>query len=190
LDAQLQFQPQFDRAAFESFAELAPQFARVSRDVLEETSPNLARLDDALARQALEGTTQGLSDDERDMFRDEFKALVGNQVNSGIGADFVARNLLREDLNARRFNQNLGLSLQNKVPISQAFQQPSQFQVASGFQPAFNTAQMGQQSFMAASRPFVNFGPSGFDRFATVAGGVGGLMQGAGSMMRRPRTPL
>ena len=182
LQAQLEFQPEFDRATFESFQELSPQFAQVSQDVLEQFSPQQAALPEALAEQALVGSEQGLPDELREEFKDTFKSLVGSNVESGIGADFVARNLLEQDLAFRQFNQNLALSLQNKVPITTAFQQPSQFQVANAFQPAFNTAQAGQTSFIGASRPFVNFGRSGFDNFATVAGGVGGLLQGVGSL--------
>lgn len=182
LQAQLEFQPQFDQAQLESFRQLGPQFAQVSRDVLEQFSPTLASLDEELAKQALQLSETGLSESARDLFRDEFKSLVGNQVNSGIGADFISSGLVRANEEARNFGRNLGLSLQGKVPISQAFQQPSNFQVASGFQPAFATNTGAFSSvFSGAGRPLGY--STGADRFAQISGGVGGLFQGIGSLI-------
>jgi hypothetical protein len=183
LAAQLEFQPQFDQAAFESFQELAPQFARVSRQVLEETTPTLASLDEELAKQALEQSTVGLSQEERDIFKEQFKSLTGTQVSSGLGGEFVGRNLALANLQARQAGQNLALSLQGKVPVSQAFQQPAQFQVASAFQPAFGTqAQTFGSVFAGAGRP-LGF-ETGIQRFGQIAGGIGGLLQGVGSLGR------
>lgn len=180
LESQLEFQPQFDRATLESFRELGPEFARVTRGVLEEFSPTLASLDENLAKQALELSETGLSESARDLFREEFKALAGNQVSSGLGADFVARNLVRENLAAQNLGRNLALSLQGKVPVSTAFQQPSSFQVANAFQPAFATDVGGFSSvFSGAGRPLGI--ETGAQRFGQIAGGIGGLFQGIGS---------
>jgi hypothetical protein len=180
LQAQLEFQPQFDQATFDSFEALAPDFARVNQQVLEEFSPQQAALGEALATQALEGSEQGLPDDLRAQFLDDFKALAGNQVNAPIGGDFVAKNLLGEDLAFRQFNQNLGLSLSGKVPISTAFQQPSQFQVANQFGNAFNTISNNTNQFNAlnTTRTGSTYNPLGTT--ASIFGGAGGLLTGGG----------
>lgn len=183
LETQLQFQPQFDRATFQSFAELAPEFARVQREALEATSPNLAALDEELAKQALSASQEGLPEELRENFRNTFVSLVGDP-RSGIGADFVSKQLLEQDLAFRQAAQNLGLSLQGKVPVTQAFQQPSSFQVANAFQPAFNTAQQGQLGFIQGSRPLLGQRQTTTEGVAEILGGVGGLLQGGSSFFK------
>lgn len=176
LEAQLQYQPQFDQADFESFANLGPEYARISREVLNAYSPNLASLDEELSKQALQLSSQGLSDQERELYRDEFKSLIGNQVGSGVGADFIGKNLIAQNLQAKQFGQNLGLSLQGKVPISQAYQQPSSFQVGNSFAPNFATQSATFGSiFSGAGKPIATQGPD-------YLGGAGGALQGIGAL--------
>jgi len=182
LETQLRFQPEFDRATFESFQELGPEFARVARETLSSFAPTLASLDEELSQQALELSEQGLSESARDLFREEFKALAGNQVNSGLGADFVARNLVREQLAAQQQGRNLGLAIQGKVSVQTAFQQPSQFQVANAFQPAFGTQTAGFGSvFSGAGRPQQVQKPDFLGAAGGILQGVGGIAQGVGS---------
>lgn len=180
LQTQLQYQPEFDQATFDAFQRFGPQYAEVARNVLEQYSPNLASLDEKLAQQALNLSEQGLTEQAKNLYRDEFKSLLGNQAASGIGADFIGRNLVREQLAAQAQGQNLGLAIQGKVPISQAFQQPSQFQVASGFLPSYQTSVGGFSNiYSGAGRPLGY--ETGSKRLANILGGVGGLFQGIGS---------
>lgn len=175
LQAQLQYQPAFDQQALDSFRELGPQYAQISRDVLNQYSPNLAALDETLAKQALDMSQNGLSQSAQDMFKNQFKSLVGDQANSGIGANFIAKNLLQQNLAYQSEGRNLGLSLQGKVPISQPYSQPS-FNVAQGFAPAFgqNTAAYGSV-FSGAGRPQIMQRPD-------YLGAAGGFLQGVGSI--------
>jgi hypothetical protein len=142
---------------------------------LEEFAPTLASLDEELSKQALDLSRTGLTEDAKDLFRNEFKALAGNQVSSGIGADFVARNLVREQLGQQQLGRNLGLSLQGKVPVGQAFQQPG-FNVAGGFAPSFATQTSGFGSiYQGAMRPIATQGND-------ILGGVGAAFQGLGAL--------
>lgn len=189
LEAQLQYQPEFDRATLESFRELAPQYADIARQTMERFSPTLASLDESLAKQALTMSQEGLSAEEQDFYKRQFKDLVGEQASSGLGASFVAKNLLGQDIARRDLGRNLALSLQGKVPVSQAFQNPSSYQVANAFQPAYGTQMSGFGSvFSGAGRPLGY--ETGADRFATIAGGVGGLMQGAASLIKKSSAAL
>ena len=182
LETQLKYQPEFDRETLRSFQELGPQYAQVARETLEQFSPTLAGLDEELAKQSLQMSQQGLSAEEEDFFKRQFKDLVGEQASSGLGASFVARNLLSQDIARRDVGRNLGLSLQGKVPIAQAVQQPSSFQVANAFQPSFGTQMSGFGSvFSGAGRPLGY--ETGTQRFANIMGGVGGGLQGVGSLM-------
>lgn len=177
----LQYQPLFDQAQFDTYAQLAPEYARVARETMAAYSPTLASLDENLAQQALNMSQNGLSDSARNMYRDQFKSLVGNQVNSGLGADFIGKNLLEQDMNYRLQGQNLGLSLQGKVPITQAFQPASSFNVGQGFGNTFAN-QLGAYGsvYSGAGRPnFATSNPLG--TFSNLLGGVGGLMTGIGT---------
>jgi hypothetical protein len=180
LKAQLEFQPEFDQATFDSFAALAPEFARVTQEVLEQFSPEQAALPELLAKQAAQGAEEGLPDELKEQFKDTFKSLVGNQVNSGVGANAIAKNLLGEDLAFRQFNQNLGLALQNKVPITTAFQNPSSFQVASTLPGIFGTASNTFGSvFSGAGRPIQQQQGGGA---SSILGGIGGALTGFGGL--------
>lgn len=170
LAAQLQYQPQFDAATFRSFQELAPQYAQVSQDVLNQFSPNQAALGEELAAQALQRSQEGLTTAEEDMFKNTFKSLVGNQVNAPIGADWIAKNLLEQDMAAKQYGQNLGLSLSGKVPLSTAYQQPSAYQVAPSFGQAFGTQTAGQNAYIDAQAKMTQFSPG--PDYLTAAGNV------------------
>lgn len=189
LEAQLEFQPQFDQATFDSFQEFAPQYAGVNQQVLEQFSPNQAALGEQLAQQALDGAENGLPDDLRQAYLNDFKALAGNQVNAPIGGDFVGQNLLQQDLGYRQFNQNLGLSLAGRAPISQAYQQPSQFQTANQFGQAFNTISNNTNQSNALNRTQTSNSFDPFSSFSQVAGGVGGLLTGASGFFPQSSTP-
>lgn len=181
LASQLEYQPQFDQQAFESFSELAPQYAQVSQDVLEEYNPNQTALTEDLAAQFLEGSQQGLPDDLKAEFLNTFKANVFDP-SSPVGASAVAKNLMMEDLAFRQFNQNAGLSFLGRAPVTQAYQNPSQFQVGNSFGQAFSTGTQGQNAFIAGSRPLgFTQGQTTADAFSQYAGGLGGLMSGFGS---------
>lgn len=181
LAAQLAYQPQFDQASFDAFAQLAPEYARINQQVLEQYQPTQAALGEQLAKQALDGSVNGLPTDLRNQYLNDYKALVTPNLGSGLAANYVANNLLGQDLAYRQYNQNLGLSLQNKVPISTAFQNPSQFQVANSFQSAFDTAQSGQNAFIGGSRPFTIQQPDRLGQIGQILGGVGGAFTGIGA---------
>lgn len=179
LQSQLQYQPQFDQATFQSFQDLAPQYAQVTQDVLNQFSPNQAGLGEALAGQALQGSQNGLPDALKQQYLDQFKALAGENVFSGSGADFVAKNLLGEDLAYRQFNQNLGLSLSGKVPLTQAYQNPSAFQVSQGFGNTFDVMNSAYGSvYNGAGRPMQVQRPDYMTGIGNVLGGIGKIGTG------------
>lgn len=175
LQSQLQYQPQFDQATFDSYASLAPEYARVTDEVMKQYSPNQAALGEALAGQALQGAQAGLPDALKQQYLDQFKALAGENVFSGSGADFVSKNLLGEDLAYRQYNQNLGLSLSGKVPLTQAFQNPTQFQVSQGFGDTYSNMMNAYGSvYSGAGRPMTVDKPN----YMT---GIGNVVQGLGT---------
>lgn len=181
LQSQLQYQPQFDQATFDSFQALAPEYARVSQEVLSQYSPNQAGLGEALAGQALQGSQNGLPDALKQQYLDQFKALAGDNVFSGSGADFVSKNLLGEDLAYRQFNQNLGLSLSGKVPLSQAYQNPSAFQVTQGFGDTYSNMMNAYGSvYNGAGRPMQVNRPDYMTGIGNVLGGLGKVATGGG----------
>lgn len=157
--------------------ELAQRYAQplgqAIRDAQFAINPEISNLQVSLANQAMEGSEQGLSADDINFYNERMNAQLGNQVNSGLGAQYVARNLL--DLQLARQDQfrNLGLSLSGFQPIAQP-QSPGFTNYSGGFTPgqAINAQTSNYASQLSYGRPMLT--PN--DEFSRIAGGVGGAL--------------
>lgn len=186
------FQAQLDYAPKEAAqqVQLAEQYAyplgQAMREAQRGIAPEITNLQDELARQAFEGSRLGLSEQLKNLYRDEFKALAGENVNAGLGADFVSKNLLDRDLAYRQYNQNLGLSLAGLQPIAQPFAPnvTSQLQgINAGQALNYTAGNYGAQ--LGFGRPFLMSGresqvPQYIAAMGGLLSGIGGL-RGAGS---------
>lgn len=179
MQAQLNFAPQEAAQQLQLLQQYGAPLGQALRNAQEATNPGITGLQDSLVQQARSGAENGLTDQLKNLYADQFKALAGANVNAGSGADYVGKNLLQQDLSYRQFNQNLGLSLAGMQPIAQPFaptttNQMSQFSPgqALGFNQGIYGTQMGYykpQMFQQQS-PFVN-------TLGAVAGGLQGLGQ-------------
>ena len=151
--ANLEYQPQIDQQQFDSYQTLAPQYAQLNQDVMQQFQPNQFALGEQLASDASNMAQNGLSADEMGLYKDQYKSMMGNQVNSPVGASFIGKNLMEQQMQAKQQGRNMGLSLSGKMPITQAQQPQSQFQVAPSFGQAFQTQTQGYGSNVAAARP-------------------------------------
>lgn len=103
--------------------QLAEQFAQPLGEAYlaaqKAMYPETTAIQEAYAQQALQGSTQGLSDAERRDYMDYFNANLGSNAGSGIGANYVANNLTQLDLQRKDYYRNLGLSLAGRSPLAQ-----------------------------------------------------------------------
>lgn len=126
-NAQLQYQPAFEQQNLDLIKQYAPQYKAV-QDALY---PELGQLDTSLTKQAAEGISGDLPDYMKQKYQDQFRAEIGDQNGSGIGADYVSRNMLAAGQQYQQYNQNLALTLTGRQPLYQANQ----------MQPAYNATQ-------------------------------------------------
>lgn len=181
-DAMSVYQPQFNQLALSDLQQFGPEFAQSYKDMFSSVSPNQAQLPEELSRQALQMSQEGLSQEERDMYLNQFKSLTGNQVNAPIGAADISRSLLQQNLMAKQQGQNLGLGLASGVPsFGAAYQPQSGFNVGSAFSPIFANAgavygETGQSTSTTTTTP------SALQMGTSILGGAAGLMSGMGAI--------
>lgn len=125
LSAQQQYGPQFEQINYDTQAKFAPQYQALQQSL----NPELTALTKQLTQQATAGAqNDGLPDYMRNQYLDQFRAEAGTNNGSGIGADYVSRNLLNQAQTYKQYNQNLGLSLTGQQPLYQATQAGQQAQ--------------------------------------------------------------
>lgn len=113
---QLQWSPQFEQQNLQMAQQYGPQY-KALQDALY---PELSKLDTSLTNQAAAGISSDLPDYLKQQYQDQFRAEVGDQNGSGIGADYVSRNMLAAGEAYKQNNQNLALTLTGRQPLYQA----------------------------------------------------------------------
>lgn len=181
LQAQLQYQPQFDQAQLDSFTKLAPQYTAAYDAINKQYYPNTYGLQEQLAKTAAEASnaTQ-IPDWMAQQYRDQRNAQLGTNVNSPIGADYISRGLIDQAQQYRQYYQNMGLSLAGRQPLTSTQYQPSSFNVADQFAQNYNTQMGGYGSYASASRP--QLGQAGTPNWVAALGATGGAMTGLGAL--------
>lgn len=111
----------------------APLEARQQLDLLNQYGPELSDyysqeqqrltpytygLQENLAKVAQDNMMGGIPDALRSSYIDQYRAEVGQNAGSPIGADYVSNNLARTAQDYNQYYQGLGLSLINKIPAT------------------------------------------------------------------------
>ena len=126
-NAQLEYQPKFEQQNLQLTQQYAPQYKAI-QDALY---PELAELDKSLTEMAKTGMNADLPDYLKQGYLDQFRAEVGENNASGIGADYVSRRMMAAGEDYRNNFRNLGLTLTGRQPLYQS----------TSFQPAYNATQ-------------------------------------------------
>lgn len=179
--AQLDFAPREAAQQVALMQQYAQPLGQAMRDAQRTVNPEITALQDQLSAQALSGATGGIPEDLKQQYADQFRALVGDQVSSGLGADFVAKNLMQQDLAFRQFNQNLGLSLAGMQPVAQPFAPniTNQLQgINAGQALGYTSGNYGAQ--LGFSRPFMM--PGRESQVPQYISSIGSLFRGAGDL--------
>lgn len=181
LQAQLQYQPQFDQANYESFAKLAPQYTAAYDAISKQYYPNTYGLQEQLAKTASEASNATeIPDWMAQQYRNNVNAQLGTNVNAPIGADYVSRGLIDQAQQYRQYYQNLGLSLAGRQPLTSPQYQQSGFNVADQFAPSYNTQMQGYGAYAQASRPMAI--QQGTPNWMGALQAGGQILSGLGSM--------
>lgn len=182
LKAQLDFQPQFDQAQFDSAAKLGPQYAQLLDSVNKQFNPNTAALQETLAGQALQGSTATqIPDYMKQQYLNQVNAQLGNNVNAPIGADYVSRGLINQAEGYRQYYQNLGLSLAGRQPLASNAQTPqSNFDVAGNTNANYGNVLAGYNAYNNATRPITT--QKGTPNWVAALGAAGNVAGALGGM--------
>ena len=111
---------------------MVKRFAPQYKQIQDALYPELANLDKTLTNQAQAGIESDMPEYMRQQYQDQFRAEVGGNAGSGIGADYVSRNMIAAGQQYKQSNQNLALSLTGRQALYQA--------TPGGYQQNFNAA--------------------------------------------------
>lgn len=154
-EAQMAYAPQLAQQQVSLAQQYAQPYGQAIQTAQAAMNPETAALQEQMAGQASEGMEQGLSPQEREMYRDTYAANLGTNAGSGIGADYMSTGMLQQEMARKDYYRNLGLSVAQRQPLAQP-QTPQTPNWMGGYQPAqamnYNANTYG--SFAQAGRPF------------------------------------
>ena len=145
--------------------------------------PQTTALQEKLATAASQGMDSGLPDWAKQTYQDTFRAQLGENALSGIGADYMSRGMMQQEKDWRDYYNNLGLSVAGRQPLSS----PGQAQTSdymSQFTPnsvmKYNAQNYGNYSNAYANMYNTNsqmqqFQDNRFDQYLN--SGIGGVSQ-------------
>ena len=136
--APLEAQQQVDMAT-----QYALPLAQAYKQANDALDPNTAGLQEQLAAQAGQGMTAGLSDAERQQYTSDLGAQLGSNAGSGIGADYMSRNMLMQQQQRQDYWRNLGLSVAGRQPLTTA-QPVNSLNYMQNYTPTANANFVGQ----------------------------------------------
>lgn len=181
LKAQLDYQPKFDEAQYQSMATLAPKYASLVDQINRAYYPQTSGLQETLAGQAMQGATATqIPDYMRRQYQDTMNAQLGVNANAPIGADYVSRGLINQAEGYRQYYQNLGLSLAGRQPLTGANVPQSNFDVAGNTNANYGNMLQGYGMYQQAARPITL--QQGTPNWIAGLQAGGSVLQGLGSL--------
>jgi len=101
---------------------LAKQYAQPMGEALKTSQEAMYPTETAITQQAGEQALAGMQSSElpswaKQKYLDEYRANLGTNAGSGIGADYTSRNLLEQGKSWQDYYRNLGLSIAGRQPI-------------------------------------------------------------------------
>ena len=118
-DAQMEYEPQLVQQQLELLQQYGTQFGEATKATQESLYPETSAIQEQLANQALDGSQQGLTDEEMQQYRDLYAAELGTNAGSGVGANYMGSSLVQANQQRKDYYRNLGLSLAGRQPLAQ-----------------------------------------------------------------------
>lgn len=176
---QKEYGPQEARLGIDLLNQYGPELTQYYTDQQKELTPYTYGLQEQLAQIASEGSQAGIPDRLKSGYLDQYRAEIGPNAGSPIGADYVSNNLARTSEDYNRYYQGLGLSLINKIPVQANSAATPQFgNTAGGLQGAlgYNSANYGNYAQAFTNQPYIQdtAGRGGVD-FGGLLGSVGSI---------------
>lgn len=183
-EAQLKYAPIEAQQQVDLAQQYAVPLAQAYQSAQEKLYPGTSSLQEGLVNTAKEGMTAGVPQGMKDQYRSDLLAQLGENAKSGIGADYVSRNLINQQQQYNQYYQNLGLSLAGRQPLVNPTT-PSFTNQAGNYTPGqglqYTAGNYG--TFAAASRPMTSQNQAGTPNWYLGMNAAGNLLQGVGSMI-------
>jgi len=182
-EAQMKYAPLEAQQQVELAQQYAQPLAQAYQQAQETLYPGTSALQESLVSQAQQGMTAQVPQGMRDQYRSDLLAQLGTNASSGVGADYVSRNLINQQQQYNQYYQNLGLSLAGRQPLvnpstPQTTSQLGSYSAGQGLQ--YSAGNYG--TFAGASRPIVTQNQQGTPNWAVGLNAGGNLLQGLGQM--------
>lgn len=177
--AQLEFAPQEAQQQLQLAQQYALPYAEIAKQAQSALYPETSALQEELAAQARQGLNEGAPQSVRQQFLDNYRANLGTNAGSQIGATGTAKALAQLDEIYKQNAINLALSVSGRQPL----QQPSSPQFTNqlgNFSPAqaLNYQASTYGTFAGANRPLLGQTTyrTGSQQFNDYASGIGNLV--------------
>jgi hypothetical protein len=154
-ETQMQYAPQEAAQQVQLAQQYALPLGQAYKTAQEAMYPGTSAIQETLAGQALQGSqaTQ-MPTWMKDQYLSDYRANLGTNAGSGIGADYVSRGMQNQLFQQQKYYRDLGLTLAGRQPLSTP-STPATTNFASTFTPGsnMNFMQQGYGTYASASRP-------------------------------------
>lgn len=188
-ETQMEYAPKQAESEIALAEKYALPYGQAMKTAQEGLYPYTSQIQEKLAQQSLLGSeAKTVPDWAKEQYLSDLRANMGTNVGSGVGADYTSRGLLALGEDWRRYNQNLGLSLAGRQPLSSPTM-PTTGQYSQNFSPqdvmgyTANTygSYVGAQASMYGSYAQAQ-SQQNASRNAMWGSIIGGGLSGAGSL--------
>lgn len=156
-EAQMKYAPMEAQQQVDLAQKYAVPLAQAYQSAQDILYPGTSGLQESLAQQAQQGMTSQVPQGMRDQYRSDLMAQLGTNASSGVGADYVSRNMINQQQQYQQYYQNLGLSLAGRQPLVNPTS-PNYTNQLGNYQPgqglSYTAGNYG--TFTGASRPIVS----------------------------------
>lgn len=126
------YNPEQAQLQYDLTKQFTPQYADLMKQTNESLYPGLAKLNETLTAQAQSGMESAVPESMKAQYLNQLRSEIGPNAGSGIGADYVSRNLINQGEQYKNYYQNMALSLTGRQPLTQA-QSPAFQNVGDGY---------------------------------------------------------
>lgn len=178
-EAQMKYAPLEAQQQVTLAQQYAVPLARAYQSAQETLYPGTSALQESLVNTANQGMSENIPTSLAEQYRSDLNAQLGTNVNSGIGADYVSRNLLNQRMQYKQYYENLGLSLAGRQPLVTP-QTPGYTNQLGNYQPgqALQYTASNYGTFAGAGRPIAGTTGGGTPNWALAMNSAGNLLQG------------
>ena len=134
------------------------QYSQAGQAIDQALYPNTSAIQENLAGTAMQGANAtSMPDWMQKQYQSTYNANLGSNAGSGMGADYVSRNMQQQLFGQQQYYQNMALSLAGRQPLTQQ-QSPQTANYTSTFTPnsVVGQQQAGYNSYMPYWQNYAN----------------------------------